>query len=77
MSKITVLFFTVLFLCCMITHSTRPQPAFHKESLVSTLHQDAEEVDESCEGIKEEECLIRRTLTAHIDYIYTQKHNNP
>ncbi|KAG5061273.1 hypothetical protein AAZX31_01G182600 [Glycine max] len=77
MSKVTILFFTVLFLCCMITHSTRPEPALYKESLVSTHPQDVEEVDESCEGFKEEECLMRRTLTAHIDYIYTQKHNNP
>lgn len=33
------------------------------------------EVDESCEGAGEEECLMRRTLAAHVDYIYTQKHN--
>jgi len=30
----------------------------------------------SCEGLGEEECLMRRTLAAHTDYIYTQK-NNP
>lgn len=32
----------------------------------------------SCEGIaeKEVECLMRRSLEAHLDYIYTQK-NNP
>lgn len=29
--------------------------------------------DESCEGIeREQECLTRRTLMAHLDYIYTQ-----
>ncbi|XP_050365939.1 phytosulfokines-like [Argentina anserina] len=32
-------------------------------------------VEESCEGVGEEECLMRRTLAAHIDYIYTQKTN--
>ncbi|KAI9127665.1 hypothetical protein K1719_000658 [Acacia pycnantha] len=33
-------------------------------------------VEESCEGnIGEEECLMRRTLAAHLDYIYTQKKN--
>ncbi|KAF8034909.1 hypothetical protein BT93_C1053 [Corymbia citriodora subsp. variegata] len=32
-----------------------------------------EEVEQSCEGIGEEECLMRRTLEAHLDYIYTQK----
>ncbi|PON40511.1 Phytosulfokine [Parasponia andersonii] len=30
-------------------------------------------VEESCEGVGEEECLMRRTLAAHTDYIYTQK----
>ncbi|PIN21101.1 hypothetical protein CDL12_06202 [Handroanthus impetiginosus] len=28
----------------------------------------------SCEGVGNEEYLMRRTLTAHIDYIYTQDH---
>ncbi|XP_048426811.1 phytosulfokines-like [Pyrus x bretschneideri] len=32
-------------------------------------------VEESCDGVGEDECLMRRTLAAHIDYIYTQKHN--
>lgn len=32
------------------------------------------EVDKSCEGVGEDECLTRRTLAAQIDYIYTQKH---
>ncbi|XP_062083089.1 phytosulfokines-like [Humulus lupulus] len=31
--------------------------------------------EESCEGVEEEECLMRRTLAAHTDYIYTQKQN--
>lgn len=31
-------------------------------------------VEESCEGVGEDECLQRRTLAAHTDYIYTQKH---
>ena len=32
-------------------------------------------VEEACEGMDEEECLMRRTLAAHTDYIYTQKQN--
>ncbi|KAJ1381767.1 Phytosulfokine [Sesbania bispinosa] len=76
MSKITALFFTALFLCYMLTHSARPEPSFNKDSLgVVTQHQVQDIVDKSCEGIREEECLMRRTLAAHIDYIYTQKHN--
>nr|KYP52359.1 Phytosulfokines 3 [Cajanus cajan] len=72
MNKITALFFMALFLLCMITHSARLEPAFQEESLESTK---LEDIDESCEGIKEDECLMRRTLAAHIDYIYTQKQN--
>lgn len=35
----------------------------------------SESDDESCEGVDgREECLMRRTLAAHVDYIYTQKH---
>lgn len=30
--------------------------------------------DENCEGVGKEECLMRRTLAAHVDYIYTQNH---
>ncbi|XP_022031034.2 uncharacterized protein LOC110931974 [Helianthus annuus] len=29
---------------------------------------------ENCSGPGEEECLMRRTLAAHLDYIYTKKH---
>ncbi|CAL1380902.1 unnamed protein product [Linum trigynum] len=29
-----------------------------------------------CEGLGENDCLTRRTLEAHLDYIYTQEHNN-
>lgn len=29
--------------------------------------------DSSCEGIGEDGCLMRRTLAAHVDYLYTQK----
>lgn len=33
--------------------------------------------EESCKGIGEEECLIRRSdLVAHTDYIYTQNHKH-
>jgi hypothetical protein len=30
-----------------------------------------------CEGVgDEDECIARRTLVAHTDYIYTQEHHN-
>jgi len=32
--------------------------------------------EENCNNLdEEEECLMRRTLAAHVDYIYTQEHN--
>lgn len=45
---------------------------------VEIMHRDEpEEMMSECEGGDErEECLMRRTLVAHTDYIYTQgKHN--
>ncbi|OEL26917.1 hypothetical protein BAE44_0012066 [Dichanthelium oligosanthes] len=41
------------------------------------MHQAEPEAMKECEGEDErEECLMRRTLVAHTDYIYTQgKHN--
>ncbi|CAJ2630401.1 phytosulfokines 3-like [Trifolium pratense] len=30
-------------------------------------------IEDNCEGISEDDCLMRRTLVAHTDYIYTQK----
>ncbi|CAN4112078.1 unnamed protein product [Withania somnifera] len=35
------------------------------------------EVEDRCEGLGEDECLMRRTLEAHLDYIYTQRHKQP
>ncbi|KAJ0981833.1 hypothetical protein J5N97_010088 [Dioscorea zingiberensis] len=32
-----------------------------------------EPMDERCEGVGDEECLLRRTLAAHIDYVYKQR----
>ncbi|KAH7850289.1 hypothetical protein Vadar_030501 [Vaccinium darrowii] len=77
MSKFTTLFTIALLLSSMLTYA-RARPNF-----VETKNQDAviesNEVgnEENCEGVKREECLMRRTLAAHLDYIYTQKHHNP
>ncbi|XP_028772811.1 phytosulfokines 3-like [Neltuma alba] len=81
MGKLAALFFTTIFLCYVMSQASRPQPAFLKDSSPKTPHLGVESeaeheltVEERCEGIGEEECLIRRTLAAHVDYIYTQKH---
>jgi len=39
----------------------------------SKLHEVA---GESCDKEDDEDCLVRRTLTAHLDYIYTHKNNH-
>ena len=40
------------------------------------MHRAEPGATEECEGEEGEECLMRRTLVAHTDYIYTQgKHN--
>ncbi|XP_035549410.1 phytosulfokines-like [Juglans regia] len=83
--KLSTLFTIALLLSLALTYAAvLPEPAPTRgESLATTRYGDAEarnlEVDESCEvgGAKgKEECLMRRTLAAHLDYIYTQK-NKP
>ncbi|XP_060194364.1 phytosulfokines [Lycium barbarum] len=81
MSKATAsFFFIILLLCFTLSYAARPQPIFHEANLNKFQHQDVVEPkqvgkEESCVGVKEEECLERRTLAAHLDYIYTQNQN--
>ncbi|XP_030538885.1 phytosulfokines 3-like [Rhodamnia argentea] len=82
MAKITTLFLTSLLLLCAISSCfARPEPVFLDVTPVETNRVDVETEsgnelsDENCEGVGEEDCLVRRTLAAHIDYIYTQKHH--
>ncbi|XWS54661.1 hypothetical protein CRYUN_Cryun10bG0107600 [Craigia yunnanensis] len=70
----------LLFFTLSCAAAARPEPASSVQyaTPIKTQHLDneAEKVDlveDSCEGIEEEECLVRRTLAAHTDYIYTQK----
>ncbi|KAF3439085.1 hypothetical protein FNV43_RR17360 [Rhamnella rubrinervis] len=82
MAKFTALFLVTLILCSTLSHAARSVPAFTGSLPTKLQHEGveaekAEAVEESCEGVGEEECLTRRTLAAHIDYIYTQKHNKP
>ncbi|KAM1048332.1 hypothetical protein ACFX13_028147 [Malus domestica] len=80
--SVKALFFLVLVLCStLLVYAARPEPAFSAVNYAKTRLEgvETEQVDEvmgeSCEGVTEEECLMRRTLAAHVDYIYTQKHN--
>nr|BAC53658.1 preprophytosulfokine [Zinnia elegans] len=74
MSRGTTLFLiiTLLLVLSPAISSVRPEPTI---TATTAPHKDVE-VQEGCEGtISEDECLMRRTLVAHLDYIYTQKKN--
>ncbi|KAM3363371.1 phytosulfokine 3-like [Capsicum galapagoense] len=82
MSKATSsLFFIVLLFCFTLSCASRPEPAFH-EATPNKIDQHKDVVnskqvakEESCNGGQDEECLERRNLAAHLDYIYTQNLN--
>ncbi|XP_017699895.1 phytosulfokines-like isoform X2 [Phoenix dactylifera] len=69
MSKNITLVFIALLLLVSLTEAARPEPVDPK---LNSLEEISEKV-EGCEGFSEEECLTKRTLMAHTDYIYTQK----
>ncbi|PQQ02433.1 phytosulfokines-like [Prunus yedoensis var. nudiflora] len=81
-SKLTSLCFIALILFLSLSCSAaRPLPsasdanAMKAQDELKDVEVEKAMVEESCEGVGEEECLMRRTLAAHVDYIYTQKHN--
>ncbi|XP_041003448.1 putative phytosulfokines 4 [Juglans microcarpa x Juglans regia] len=82
MAKVsTGLLMIALLLCSStLTYASRPEPGFADATPANTHHGHFAEAEHlhtldgsSCEGLGEEECLERRTLAAHLDYIYTQK----
>ncbi|XP_018479013.1 putative phytosulfokines 4 [Raphanus sativus] len=85
MDNLSTLLMVALVLCtATLTCTARPEPAdfpsftispadiLSLEMMDSKLYEAA---GGSCEKDDDEDCLTRRTLTAHLDYIYTQ--NNP
>ncbi|MBA0833980.1 hypothetical protein Gotur_031416 [Gossypium turneri] len=86
MAKLATFFFLTLLLVSTLSFAARSGPAFPNQSaptktqakgitVVETeVEQSTEAVEDSCQGVGEEECLMRRTLAAHVDYIYTQNH---
>ncbi|KAL3618895.1 hypothetical protein CASFOL_037123 [Castilleja foliolosa] len=69
MSKATAFFVVALLLFFTLCSAARLGPTVRDKVKVDK----AQLINESCQGVGEDECLMRRTLTAHIDYIYTQK----
>lgn len=77
MAKLSTLFIIALLLIFTLTCAARPEA-----TMVKTQQKDYGErerieiVEERCGGVSKEECLMRRTLVAHIDYIYTKEQHN-
>lgn len=44
---------------------------------VNDLQESISFIDGGCRGLNDEECMIRRSLAAHTDYIYTQENDAP
>ncbi|XP_077233883.1 phytosulfokines-like [Tasmannia lanceolata] len=80
MSKNTLLSIALLFLFSL-SYAARHEPLHPTDSPQKTQHggfgEENLDANEGCEGVGEEECLMRRTLVAHTDYIYTQGNKNP
>ncbi|KAK9071093.1 hypothetical protein SSX86_009661 [Deinandra increscens subsp. villosa] len=75
-SSITTLCMIAILLVSMLSCTVaRPIPT---SNAFETHHTGEEEVVKvnACAGLGEEECLMRRTLAAHLDYIYTNKNGN-
>ncbi|XP_018857972.1 phytosulfokines-like [Juglans regia] len=79
-TKLGTLWVITLLLSYSLNFATaRPEPTFSDITPMKTQHRDDQlekVMEERCEGAGQEDCLERRTLAAHIDYIYTQK-NKP
>ncbi|XP_059630615.1 phytosulfokines 3-like [Cornus florida] len=73
MSKLNTLFMVALLLFFTLTCAARPEPSL-ATTQIGVDGAENIEADEACEGMEKEECLMRRTLVAHTDYIYTQEH---
>ncbi|KAL4379834.1 hypothetical protein GQ457_02G008500 [Hibiscus cannabinus] len=73
MAKLATFFILTLVFVSTLSFAARsgPAPALPNQFPAKTQ---AAEVEDSCDGVGEEECLMRRTLAAHVDYIYTQNH---
>ncbi|KAL2317857.1 hypothetical protein Fmac_031733 [Flemingia macrophylla] len=74
MSKVATLITFLLLLSFNLIYASRPNAVSSLQLRgLKDIELKAEMDDENCEE-GTEECLMRRTLAAHTDYIYTQKH---
>ncbi|RZC44427.1 hypothetical protein C5167_037376 [Papaver somniferum] len=73
-ASVSVIILVIFFVS--LAHAARPEPTVLPNNSLAESQQDVEVDDDlefSCNGVGEEECLRRKTLMAHVDYIYTQK----
>ncbi|CAN8314780.1 unnamed protein product [Cochlearia groenlandica] len=78
MANFSAMLTIALLLCSMLMCTARPDTAF---SVSNTIDKKMEKIEEKLDDVAEEncgdndeDCLMRRSLVAHVDYIYTQKH---
>ncbi|KAK8601021.1 hypothetical protein V6N13_059239 [Hibiscus sabdariffa] len=71
MCNLCTLFIAALVFNSMLSYADPTFPLTQHEG----VELERVDVDVNCEGVGKEECLMRRTLAAHVDYIYTQNHN--
>ncbi|XP_059449058.1 phytosulfokines-like [Corylus avellana] len=73
--QLSTLFSIALLISLLLTQTQAARVAHVLAADSLDVKAENVEVDESCEGVEgKEECLMRRTVAAHLDYIYTQKH---
>ncbi|XP_050210751.1 phytosulfokines-like [Mercurialis annua] len=65
----------LLFISFTLTQAIRQEPFSKSQNFATEIPAEVEIQSENCDGDGKEDCLRRRTLEAHLDYIYTQKHN--
>ncbi|XP_057530586.1 phytosulfokines 3-like [Amaranthus tricolor] len=78
--NMTTLLLVMFLLVCttILTSAARSVPAAYHHEKFEEIKNNVKMDDniESCEGLTEDECLMRRTLLAHTDYIYTNNHKH-
>ncbi|KAF8365147.1 hypothetical protein HHK36_032835 [Tetracentron sinense] len=81
MAKIFIFIFLILALLILSCTASRPIPTntTSPESdpqMVPALEESSVDGDE-CEGLESEECVMRKSMVDHTDYIYTQDVKGP
>ncbi|GMI99847.1 phytosulfokine 4 precursor [Hibiscus trionum] len=71
----------ILALLLLLAAKARPLPNTEEQQADQNLPFSSPEsisfIDGECGGLNDEECMIRRSLAAHTDYIYTQENDAP